>query len=239
MADELKDFLADLNDLSKPADVWAQTIIFFENMGLDRIICADLNHGKVDILTNFPQYWLDHYIDQKYELIDPFFTHCCNEYVSVKMGIDYIDRYEYLSTAQRKLIQEASEAGSYAGFSVTFKPMSKKGAGGWILSSSLGKTEVEKIAREHKKTLALASLFAREALVKTQNIVNSNAKLSPRETECLLWLVHGLRTKEIAYQIGIRPVTVELHLNNAKQKLGARTREQAVAKALTLQLIEP
>ena len=239
MADILKDFLADLNGLTKPPDVWEKTVVFFEKMGLDRIICADLNHGKVDILTNFPQYWLDHYIDQKYERIDPFFTHCCNEYASVKMGIDYIDRYEYLSPAQTKLIQEASEAGSYAGFSVTFKPMSKKGAGGWILSSSLGKVEVEKIAREHKKTLALASLFAREALVKTQNNVTSEVSLSPRETECLLWLIHGLRTKEIAHQIGVRPVTVELHLNNAKQKLGARTREQAVAKALTMQLITP
>lgn len=56
--------------------------------------------------------------------------------------------------------------------------------------------------------------------------------LSPREREVLLWLASGLRTAEIAHRMGIEPVTVGLHLQGARRKLGARTREQALAIAL-------
>lgn len=48
----------------------------------------------------------------------------------------------------------------------------------------------------------------------------------------MLWLASGLRTAAIADRMGIAPVTVALHLNGARRKLGARTREQALALAL-------
>lgn len=56
--------------------------------------------------------------------------------------------------------------------------------------------------------------------------------LSPREQETLTWLASGLRTAQIAHRMGIREVTVGLHLQGARRKLGARTREQAMAIAL-------
>jgi DNA-binding CsgD family transcriptional regulator len=56
--------------------------------------------------------------------------------------------------------------------------------------------------------------------------------LSPRERDCLLWLASGLRTREIAARMGLARVTVDLHLRNARRKLGAATLPQAVAKAV-------
>jgi DNA-binding CsgD family transcriptional regulator len=56
--------------------------------------------------------------------------------------------------------------------------------------------------------------------------------LSPREREVLVWLASGLRTAEIAHRMGIETVTVGYHLQRARRKLGARTREQALAIAL-------
>lgn len=239
MAASLETFLSSLVETKDKHDVWRKTQQFFEAMGFDRIIYTELNHDDLEIFTSFPQYWLEHYVDQEYERIDPFFTHCCANFDSVLMGVDYMHRYDYLNAPQKLLIEEAAEAGFKAGFSITFKPLDICGAGGWNLGSTLGKTEVEKIKNEHEKTLKIASNFAHEAL---QNLINPNAQerpLSGREKECLLWLVKGLRTKEIAFRLGIRPVTVELHLSNAKKKLKAATREHAVAKALTLQLINP
>ncbi|MCU0906073.1 MAG: helix-turn-helix transcriptional regulator [Rhodobacteraceae bacterium] len=63
--------------------------------------------------------------------------------------------------------------------------------------------------------------------------------LSPREREVLLWLAAGLRTAQIAHRMGIEPVTVGLHLRGARRKLGARTREQALAIALRDGHIDP
>jgi len=64
-----------------------------------------------------------------------------------------------------------------------------------------------------------------------------NAQLSNRERECLVWLCHGLRTQRIANRMGISVSTVEFHLRNARNKLGAATREQTVATAVKFSLI--
>jgi DNA-binding CsgD family transcriptional regulator len=64
-------------------------------------------------------------------------------------------------------------------------------------------------------------------------------RLSSRERECLLWLSKGLRNDRIAERLGISNHTVELHLANARRKLQAATREQALAQAVIRGLIEP
>jgi DNA-binding CsgD family transcriptional regulator len=60
----------------------------------------------------------------------------------------------------------------------------------------------------------------------------------PRERECMTWLAIGLRYDRIAERLGIARPTVELHLLNARRKLGAKTREQALAKAVALGLLD-
>ncbi len=61
--------------------------------------------------------------------------------------------------------------------------------------------------------------------------------LSKREAEALALLAHGLRNDRIGERLGIAEVTVRKHINAARQKLGALTREQAVAIALKNKLI--
>lgn len=56
--------------------------------------------------------------------------------------------------------------------------------------------------------------------------------------QCLLWLAIGLRVQEIAERLEISGKTVEKHIASARKRLDARTREQAVAKAIQLGLIE-
>lgn len=63
--------------------------------------------------------------------------------------------------------------------------------------------------------------------------------LSSREIECLEWLARGLLDDRIAASLGISCSTVRLHLKNARVKLGARTREQALVLALQRGLIVP
>ena len=63
--------------------------------------------------------------------------------------------------------------------------------------------------------------------------------LTAREREVLLWLGRGERTDQIAYRLGLQPVTVSLHLRTARSKLGARTREQALALAIAKCWIDP
>jgi DNA-binding CsgD family transcriptional regulator len=41
----------------------------------------------------------------------------------------------------------------------------------------------------------------------------------------------------VAYRLGISETTVEMHLRNARNRLGAKTRDQAVAIAIRKRLI--
>lgn len=63
--------------------------------------------------------------------------------------------------------------------------------------------------------------------------------LSNRERQCLNELASGKRVMAIAAAMGIASVTVELHLKNARAKLRVSTNPAAVAKAISLGLIDP
>jgi LuxR family transcriptional regulator, activator of conjugal transfer of Ti plasmids len=68
-------------------------------------------------------------------------------------------------------------------------------------------------------------------------LIAENHQLSPRELECLSASMHGLRTKQIAYELGTNVRTVEKQLSGARRRLGARTNVQAAAKAVVMGLI--
>jgi PAS domain S-box-containing protein len=53
-----------------------------------------------------------------------------------------------------------------------------------------------------------------------------------REREVLTLLAGGATDGQIAHKLALSPATVQTHVRNAKAKLGARTRAQAVALAL-------
>ena len=63
--------------------------------------------------------------------------------------------------------------------------------------------------------------------------------LTNREVQCLEGLAVGLSNNDIAQQLHISLPTVALHLSNARRKLGAKTREQAVALAVAGGMITP
>jgi DNA-binding NarL/FixJ family response regulator len=64
-------------------------------------------------------------------------------------------------------------------------------------------------------------------------------KLSDREIETLAWVARGKTSAEIAPRLGLVKRTVDFHLDNARIKLSAATRAEAVMKAVAAGLIEP
>jgi len=64
-------------------------------------------------------------------------------------------------------------------------------------------------------------------------------QLNDREVETLTWVARGKTSTEIAQILGLTKRTVDFHIDNARTKLGAATRTQAVIKAATGRLIDP
>ena len=65
------------------------------------------------------------------------------------------------------------------------------------------------------------------------------AALNEREVEVLTWVARGKTSVEIAQILGLTKRTIDFHVDNARAKLGAATRTEAVIKATDGRLIEP
>jgi len=70
------------------------------------------------------------------------------------------------------------------------------------------------------------------SFVKEANGSASQKAISQRESEILTMLAKGLTGEEIARRLVLSPETVRTHVRNAMEKLDARTRVEAVVKAL-------
>jgi DNA-binding NarL/FixJ family response regulator len=64
-------------------------------------------------------------------------------------------------------------------------------------------------------------------------------ELNDREVEVLTWVARGKTSTEIAQILGLTKRTIDFHTDNARTKLGAATRTEAVIKAANARLIEP
>lgn len=237
----LDQFLDRISSASDQASAWRAGDELFSNFGFDRNIYVDsrTTSGETTLFTSLPRSWQAHYREQRYERIDPFFQYCCATRTPIGTGAAYLPDHPYLDLDQRRLILEASEAGMTAGFSCTTRKSGPAGAGGWNIGSSLPRAEVERILAQRYELFQLAAQLTHERITTLPSGTGREiAELSVRERECLSWSASGLRTKQIAQRMGLRPVTVELYLKNARKKLGAATREQAVSIALLDGLID-
>jgi len=65
----------------------------------------------------------------------------------------------------------------------------------------------------------------------------SGATISEREEQVLGWVREGMSNQEIGVQLGISPLTVKNHVQKILRKLGATNRAQAVARAMSMNLL--
>ena len=105
---------------------------------------------------------------------------------------------------------------------------------GQIVMVSLGGEQVEMSSQEFGMISLVATYAigrAMQLLTETERTID-HIELTPRERECLTWAAAGKSEWEISQILGISEHTSEKHLLNAKFKLGAVNRVQAVAEAI-------
>jgi DNA-binding response OmpR family regulator len=82
-------------------------------------------------------------------------------------------------------------------------------------------------------------IAARLAGIARTGLWPKRVELNNREVEVLTWVARGKTSVEIAQIIGLTKRTIDFHIDNARSKLDAATRTEAVIKATTGRLIEP
>jgi DNA-binding NarL/FixJ family response regulator len=80
---------------------------------------------------------------------------------------------------------------------------------------------------------------ARLAGIARNSLWPKSVALNDREIEVLTWVARGKTSTEIAQILDLTKRTIDFHIDNAREKLGAATRTEAVVKAASGRLIEP
>jgi DNA-binding NarL/FixJ family response regulator len=80
---------------------------------------------------------------------------------------------------------------------------------------------------------------ARLAGVARTKLLPRLMKLNDREIEVLTWAARGKKSSEIARKLRLSKRTIDFHIDNARIKLRAATRTEAVIKAAAGGLIKP
>ena len=81
----------------------------------------------------------------------------------------------------------------------------------------------------HVRVQCIAMGTGATVLLQGERPPELQVSLSPREQEALTLVAAGLTARRIARQLGVAESTVRTHLNNAKEKLNARTLPEAVS----------
>ncbi|MEQ9495761.1 MAG: LuxR C-terminal-related transcriptional regulator [Deltaproteobacteria bacterium] len=240
MSSILADFVDDLRQTASPDEAWRRSHAHLEHLGFDRVIYTfRRDDGSASrTRSTMPDWWTAMYADRELVDVDPFFTRCCNDFESMVTGSAYLMGYPFLSDEDRELVDTADAAGFTSGFAVPMDVVGRPWVGGWNIGGDLPRREAERYFPTLRSQLRVALAFAHERIRRTVSPPES-ARITPRERECLQWLAAGDQLKQIAMRLGISYATVEFHLRNARRRLGAITREQALARALCWGLIEP
>ena len=112
------------------------------------------------------------------------------------------------------------------------------GASGYLVKSAAGPQIVESVRRAADGEMLipapkLAGLLGRRRELAGQDAERSRqlASLTPRESEILRLMTQGLDNREIAGELNVAYPTVRSHVRKVLEKLGARSRLEAVVKA--------
>lgn len=90
------------------------------------------------------------------------------------------------------------------------------------------------LAPQELTAIALAARMAHDRMTALAGKPFVLPALTPRERDCLCYVAEGLSDGQIAAKLAISVATAHAHVENAKRKLGARTRAQAVARLCSM-----
>ena len=106
--------------------------------------------------------------------------------------------------------------------------------------SALGrKGEAEKwkqFARQEGRERLLSDILSNQ-IRQNLNVEHPAQPLSPQELTCLSLSAHGQTSADIALKLGIKTRTVNFHFSKVLRKLNAMNRQEAIAKAVSANLL--
>jgi LuxR family quorum-sensing transcriptional regulator LasR len=220
---------------------WAGELVrIAARRGFERIVFAvvpspqaGIEHGYLQ--STYPERWRRHYDKQGLANYDPTVLHCRVSNLPLIWAPTI-----FVGKQQQGLYEEAAAFGLRAGITL---PMHGPGGIAGMLSLASDRAVSPRTLRDITYHLPALSLlrdvaFERSRPFFTARLASRTPVLTPREAECLKWLVAGKSSWDIAQILKISAATVDFHIGNLRTKLGAGSRRIIAVKAVQLGLVE-
>lgn len=185
--------------------------------------------------STWPDSWLEAYASEGFSAVDPVPRAAAQLLAPALWSAIFAGGTgASIDAAARRVVDAGASAGFRNGLIVPIH-----GPGGYLAIASFAGPETA-LSRSEMAELHMIAFYAHDRLRALHGwAFRINASLTKRESEALCWVLAGCSDAEIAQRMGITERTARFHVDNARVKLGARTRAQAAAAAVRLGLIHP
>lgn len=183
-------------------------------------------------LVTYPSEWMSLYRHRGYFAVDPVVDHCRQHITPCLWAADPAARG---AGYQTRFFTEAIDFGLCAGIGLPIHgPLGHSG----MLSVAMADSSDAGMHLRQLGELQLLATFIHEAQTRlSSRTANAKVHLTARELDCLRWAAEGKTSWEIGQRLGISERTAIFHLSNSARKLGVIGRRQAIARAMSLNLI--
>lgn len=239
--DQTYDLIAAMQRAVTSDDICSTLTSFTSQFGLTSMIAGTMpsprDRGEAQrqclLVSAFPAGWMERYLAREYVRIDPIIERIQSD-LSPFQWSDAV-RFTKPQNAQlaATMLGEAGEFALNDGFAVPMLTLD-----GSVAAVSLGGDKVD-LPPSAYGMISMVSTFAiaRAIELSSRETMRVAANITTREIECLKWAADGKTEWEISAILGISEHTADKHLSNARRKLKAANRPQAVANAIRLGLI--
>lgn len=227
------------------AERWDAACALLVGLGVDWVTAGTAPRDRPEALAIFsttPGGLMRDYIGARLHEIDPWMKHCAQSTLPDAVDIGATPTSGGLLDPSHRLVRLLSDHGVVY---VSLSPAWRGDRPGGIVTycrtadGAAARRSPEGQAALRLMVATIAVWCRPEQIGPDRRHYRTGPTLSPREVETLHWLAAGLRTTEIAWRMGVADITVSKHLASARRKLGARTREQALAEALRGGFLRP
>lgn len=208
-----------------------------------------LNIAEVDDATGAAKWlsstmsddWMTQYISQEYYACDQVLAHCLSSYEMLSFRTGRLFSGPLTSESAIQLDGELFDFGykSFVAGAHTSRNSGNRIATSMVCGTSDLHAENPELAKQFSRVAAVISAFIGSPYDESSDDVHfiQQSPLTRREKDVLCLLELGNLNARIAEKLGLAEITVRAHIISARKKLGAATREQAVAIAIRDRLI--
>lgn len=236
LADSIFDLMDRINAAPSVAAAWDTYMGAAQQVGLDYgVACflpANRSLGETIFAQDCPQDWLDHYLREGHEAVDPVIARV---HQSIGPFLWNLKEWDGLLVGQQISWAADNRAADITGGMV----IPDRRDGHLKLVSLFGPLSGMDPMDQQALHYAGLETAMRMHELGVREEGGPYAHLSPREKECLHWMAAGKSDADIGVILSISDKTVATHIDRAKQKFGVRTRAQALVIALRLGHLHP